>query len=438
MKTFRSILNESLPDIYPEVQSPVKAGDLKSSFEFFNKKLFRGSLKTPRIKFAPLAKNFYGKAHVKYNPSDFSIKDSLITISTKIKNDNKMLLDTLIHEMIHIWQYEQNAKSKSYKYSEATWSEVLGSNDKHTYGHNSYFLEKMNEFNKLGYDITVEGDAPNGIELTDPIYGVMFDDGSSPILLWSPNDPTDKIQNVIDDIVDRTGRAFNNYTIFRTTESNLTLSTRLTKAFRLPKNVINIQFRSDWVDSIVNSKLSSIMLNNNLTKDGDSSSDRSNAQQEVIDMLSLTRKFRNNSWSSFFQTVYFNAFPGWRSIKGTELYSDEKEFNGVRQPNDLTDESADAIYRSWLDISDAEMKRSSLFKYFTTNFKFWVMKKKHNPRDITSLKRDYDNDYSMRISEDKFKVLLFEAMFSKFKKDITKEDFKKSYVFLTKDTWLEI
>jgi hypothetical protein len=154
MTTFRELLEASeehyISDLYPMVHKPITKKDLDVLYAHFNKELFSNKLPKCRIKFSTLAKNFAGKAHAKYDAGSYKLNDLLITIATKFKTDPKSIADTMLHEMIHIWQYVMNEKDKTFKYSEATWSEVGASNDKHTYGHNSFFREKMGKFNQMG------------------------------------------------------------------------------------------------------------------------------------------------------------------------------------------------------------------------------------------------------------------------------------------------
>jgi hypothetical protein len=287
---------------------------------------------------------------------------------------------------------------------------------------------------KWGYTIDIDTDAPLGVELEDEVYGVVFDDGASPILLWTPSDPTKHIETIIDDINDRVGSSFNNYTIFKTKESNITLSTRITKSWKLPKNVVNIQFKSEFVDGIVSSKDSKIIDNQDID---DSVESDDKAQEEIIKMISLTNKFRNVAFGSYFQTVYFNAFPDWRKVKGNELKSLNKEFMGETYPDDLTDESVQAIYNSWLGVSDTEIKRSGDFKSVLVDMKWAKFKGVLGDREQEAIKNNYNRNWEMRVDANKYKKLLYSFLETKLKKDFDKQAFKTFYDKLFVGTWLE-
>jgi len=436
---FRYLLEADTEELYPQFDKLTNKS-LSEAYDYFNKKLFGSKLPEVRIKFNALAKNFYGKAHCKYDAGTYKIDDLLITISKKIQTNHKLALDSLLHEMIHIKQYSMNEKYKTFKYTEATWDEIMSSNDKHTYGHNKYFIDMMNKFNAMGYDIDIESDSPIGTELENYVYGICFNNNSNTsVLLWSPYDISKNEEKIVDSVLDKKGTLFDNYTIFKTKESNITLSTRLTKTFNLPKNVVNIEFKSSWVDSILNSTSTSIILNSNIDTEGNVSNDNSNAQNEIIDMLSRTAKYRNVGFSSFFQTVWSNAFPEWRSIKGTELYSKGKMFKEQKVPNDLTLESAQAIYDNWMNISKAELKRAKTFSYFGSSYLYDIIMKKDITRTLEKLQNDYEDDFKMRVSLDDFREAAYAGALKEMKKKSKKYDdstFREMFNENIKNTWL--
>ena len=71
---------------FPLINTPATQTDLEDMFEYLNKTYFSNQLQKTPIKYAPLAKNYFGKAHVDYTPEG-KIKRLLITISAKIKTD---------------------------------------------------------------------------------------------------------------------------------------------------------------------------------------------------------------------------------------------------------------------------------------------------------------------------------------------------------------
>src|ERR1700692_725147 len=103
--------------VYPDIPTPATDNELKSIYDFFNNKFFNNDLpESCRIRFVHLAKNMYGKAHIKFPPEGGV--DYLITVATSIQNNSKKLVDIMGHECIHIWQYMMWQKTGSMKYTD--------------------------------------------------------------------------------------------------------------------------------------------------------------------------------------------------------------------------------------------------------------------------------------------------------------------------------
>ena len=139
------ICRNVLSDPYIDIDIPVDNKILKFLYSEYNSKLFGGALPKCRLKFAPLAKNFHGKAHVEWDGGR-KIKDLLITIAALNKNDPKNVIDVLVHEMIHIWQYYMVAKTGDNSYSDDTYS-FFAKGDPNYRGHQENFKRWMNKFN---------------------------------------------------------------------------------------------------------------------------------------------------------------------------------------------------------------------------------------------------------------------------------------------------
>lgn len=409
MKSFREWLNENTN--IPKINTPANVKDLELLFDEINKKYFNNKLQKPKIKFAPLAKNYYGKAHVNYTPEGV-IKQLLITISSKIKTDENLLVNVMGHEIIHIWQFIMNESEKTRKYTNATTEEIFGSSDKHMWGHNKYFIEHMLRLNNLGFNIEVASDAPTGVELTVPVYFILLNKN---ILLWNANDITDHMEKIISNIENKLGIDISNYTIYKTLESNITLSTRLTKEYELPKNVLNIKYNTNFIEDIVNSELTTLIKNNNVVI-----KDNKNVQKEIKELLPQISKYRSSSFETFFKTCWLNAFPELSKIPGNQLYTENKEINSIKIPNKLSISDAEYIFEFWKDISDNEIKKSDKIKYFFTDLKFMIMKKSQNLNSINNLLNYYESDLKERVDFNRFKKIVSEVLINEIKKEFKK------------------
>lgn len=412
--TFREYLKENnVNDIF-NVQIPVDKKTLNVLYKEINKKYFNNILPIVDVKFAPLAKNYYGKAHCTFTPEN-KIEKMLITISSKIVNDANRIINTLAHEMIHIWQFTMNEKTKSKTYTSATWAEIMSSNDKHTWGHNKYFMDEMSRLNKLGFNIDVVGDSPNGIELSEKVYCLLINEN---IFLWTPKDPSKNLESIFESVSDRTGEDVYTYTLFSTLESNVTLTTRITKDWKLPANVLNIKYKREWILSILKDASVIIIKTENIEKE--ISSDSKGVQDEIKKLLPQIAKWKGEDFQSYFKNCWINAFPELRTVIGRELYSEGRKFRGISVPNKLSDDDVDYIYKDWLNIKDTEIKKSKVFSYFFTDLKYMVMKKKTDLNAINKVINEFENTFKDRISFEKYKSILKEVIINEIKKDFKK------------------
>jgi hypothetical protein len=101
-------------------------------FDLLNKKYFEGKLPTPKFSFSTRMKNTIGYVKKVWNKNKYEIKlSSLVAFK-----DEKVRESTLIHEMIHLWQHENNKM------------------DRDNGGHGKHFNQKIEEFSLLGIDIS--------------------------------------------------------------------------------------------------------------------------------------------------------------------------------------------------------------------------------------------------------------------------------------------
>lgn len=417
--TFREYLKENkINDIF-NIETPVDKKALNDLYKEINKKYFKNTLPIVDVKFAPLAKNYYGKAHCTISPEN-EIERMLITISSKIVNDANGIINTLAHEMIHIWQFIMNEKTKSKTYTSATLSEIMSSNDKHKWGHNKYFMEEMNRLNSLGFNVVVEGDSPNGIELSEKVFCLLINNN---IFLWTPKDPSKNLESIFESVSERTGEFIHNYTLFSTLESNVTLTTRITKDWKLPANVLNIKYSEKWISSVLRDTDISIIKTENFEKE--KSYDSKEVQEEIRKMLPQIAKWKGEDFASYFKNCWINAFPELRTVLGRELYSKGKKFKDIPVPNKLSDADVNYIYKDWLNIKDPEIKKSKVFSYFFTDLKFMIMKKSTDLNAVNKVINEFENTFKDRISFEKFKSILKEVIINEIKKDFKKSG--KSY-----------
>jgi len=426
-------LVEKYPLGIPDIDLPANNKDMVALYDYINRKYFKGGLPRPRIKFAALAKNFHGKTHVVFNPEK-GIKDLLITMASLNKNNKDHLINTMAHEMIHVFQYSEYSKTNDKKYLDDTYS-FFSTGDVNTRGHGATFHRMANQLNSDGFEITVSSGIAPMTSLEKEMYTVVFDlvaDKDVVIYLLSANDPTSKIKDIIAEIEKVMGSGFySKYVISRTKDSQAVAATRLTKQFKLPKNVHNIRFRKNLVYDIVNGPLTKKIKEVELSADDLASANSSGVPNSVVRILQQLHKYRNGELSSYFKTTIYNTqeYKHLFRMVGTGI-SDAKAY----PEHDISQETADYIIKDWKDITDAEIKRSDRVKHLVADFVRALPKVADADLDsLVSTRRyisqfmsdDFSRYFADRVAMPRFKKLCRQAFFTVLKAQAKK--FRNSY-----------
>ena len=113
----------------------INADWIRENYLKYNQIAFGGKLPTD-IKFSASKrlKNSAGYASYIMHRDSGTISDIGLTIASSFDNNEDAFLCTLLHEMIHIWQY------------------IIG----YKGGHGTSFKKKANEINKFGWGITTK------------------------------------------------------------------------------------------------------------------------------------------------------------------------------------------------------------------------------------------------------------------------------------------
>lgn len=410
-------INESYPIDIPKVSLPIKESELKILYTYINKKYFNGELPTVRLKMAPLAKNFHGKTHVEWDNTG-KIKDLLITMATINANNLESTINTLAHEMIHIWQYNMYAKTDEKKYTDDTYS-FFSFGEVNTRGHGDFFKQHMDRLNSKGFNIDIQSGVTPEMELTKEFYGIVFyTESDEVVFLVSPDNPSKEIENIISNVEEKMGpNFFSSYTIFKSLDSRMLLGTRLTKTFALPKNNFRITSVKKEVDDIIHSKLSQL-VSESKPEDIVVKGNSANIPKGLVPTLQRIHKYRSSSWSTYFQTAILNTeeFKQLGRIVGVKL--DGKE----DIPNGITQEVIDTIKKDWLDISDAEIKRSDTVSYIISDIRWEIHKKAIpiNPKMMSGFMEKYNYNFKDRVDFNRFLKLLYEELANSLLKDMKK------------------
>lgn len=418
-------LYEKKEPVYQTYEYPISVQAMKDAYDRLNRELFGGKLPKCRLKFAPLAKNFYGKYHHKYN-SDGSCKDRLITMATITRKDNVQFENTLVHEMIHCWQWYMEEKTGSDKYLDDEGYTGLGwllnpEKDKHKRGHGEHFHSEMKRINKYGYDVKVGSGMQVEKELLKPVWAMLFfSDTEKAVFVYSVNDPTKHMDTIISNLEEVAGVGFfSSYQVIKTTDTIVNTGLRLTKAFALPKNSVNIYVHAEGLEQyVLNSSLSTLVAGDNIAPSGDKNTSMS---PDDVQLLQQMHKHRASEFGTYIGMFIRNS----KNITvehGT--YYLHYEWKYPQPLEGVSKEVVEAVYNDWMNVSDTEMK--SEMKYVTTGL-YGAIRKRTTVDDkyIKEIQDIYDEHFKDRVSMDRFKGVYHKVIMSGLKKDAKK--YKKAF-----------
>lgn len=420
---------------YPTFNTPVTDRDLQDLYAVFNTRYFGGELPACRTKMAPLAKNFLGKFHYGLGSGG---SDYLITVATIIENDAKAVVDTMLHEMIHVWQRRMAEKTGDSRYLDDTFFDRLVAKEANERHHGRYFKRWMDRFNEIGFNVDIAGDAPVDLEITRDFYGVIFHNGNSDscVILYSDKDISKQLDDLIPSVEERMGTNFyTGISAFRTRDSLILQATRVTKAGKLPKNVLNIQYKDSAADAILNSPHTHLVPTpvSGVTAKERASSRDEGIPREVVQLLPRLHKHRGSDFHSYLASVGMN-------VKGLglsrTLTQDGEVLAGSRVQRDTPIDGVDPslvafVYDDWADISNVEIKRSHAVKMTKTALSFGILsaEKKLRDRDVEEMVSRYNRCFADRVEPARFIQLVKEQNVSwmaadakKYRKNITKDD----------------
>jgi len=404
-----------LADNYLSFALPANNRTLSYLYDEYNKILFSGSLPKCRIKFVALAKNFHGKAHAKVKANKYA--DYLITMAKFNINNSKKLIDTLVHEMIHIWQYNMVNKTGDTSYTDESFSAMLLERDKHKRGHGKHFKQMMDKLNSKGFDITItSGDTPD-INLDKEYYGIIFKthDPNVIIYVYSAFNVVDKMDTIIEEIEKRAGsNFFTSFIIFKSKDSRLIQGTRLTKGGKLPKNVFNI-FYNQKVYKIVESPLSKIIEEGEAVEspvDPENKVNMADIPATVIQMLQRMHKYRGKAGLNQYLSTFVMNHPDYKHLAKIPGL----RFTMETSHPDFPDHIKEYIKQDWMDISVAEIKRGNLFKSILHDVHYSiVLNREISPNTISNWEYAY-RDIEERVDKDKINKLLVPFLVNGIKK----------------------
>lgn len=379
---------------YPDLELPLTPKDLTDLYAKFNTQYFGGWLPACRLKWTALNKRALGLAHCAYGKSAAQNKYR-ITIASFLRNDLVQAVDTLLHEMIHIWQFHKASTTGDKSYLDLTFFDMYRPSIERS--HRKHFTHWMNQFNSRGFNVTITGDAPTELELTRIFYIIIAHAESDkyPTVLHSVSDPAPHLDTIIEQLTERRG-SIDRCTVYKTTDASCLLSVRLTRANKLPRNVVNLSFMREYAEQLSKSPLTTLVIDK--TIDHAEGAVTGEVPSEVVQFAVQYRKWRNNSLATYLKSIIGNVSV-IRHIKIPYDFKHDNDLSNFAEADALV---VRYLIDEWMNISDPEVKRCDAIKYLFTDFSYAVMGKggtatKIKDRDVTSFKERYRDDFAMRV-----------------------------------------
>ena len=475
MKRYKPLFEkeEVLPEIYPKMSLPLKDSDLSYLYDMFNKEYFSNELpKLNKIYFSPLAKNVYGRYTHAYNKDTTKLRN--IMIIGNVRTSIKEVCDTMLHEMIHVWQFYMAEKTGEREYKDEPFFSFLLEKDER--GHMEYFKQWMDKFNHIGFNIAISSDLAVDVDLIAPAYAfVGHSETSKTAYLFSYIDFKDMIPDVINQLNEYVGEGFiTGYSYYVSKDFAVTGLPRLTKQGKLPKNIKNFLFSDTAEKYFMNSKLTQPIISQNKME---IAVDDNRLSPILIQTVSQLNKWREGEFGGRDDIYgYFgNIVRVW--------YEDEFKDNfGKLKPSEIREKlktvpenAYNYLYKFWTEIPDVEIKRSggmdSVVLYLESammdmmrdakkqapidiltgepEFKSKVDKEKvlnptfkMNSTELDNINYNYNKKFKDRVNTKRFRKLVHESYWAKIKRKAKKyvgyEDSLKSPEFIKlQDMWID-
>lgn len=335
--------NEVLPVVYPDVALPITKKTLDALYKEFNKKYFANKLRNVKLGFTSSAKHF----GVTRPTTDASGGIATITVlmNKGIQSNRKKFIDTLLHEMVHVWQFEQYHTTRDVSYLD---------NKASIKGHGSTFERQMNIINGRGFGIEKRSDASHmEIPLT---YIIAIRTISKFIIFKSPTNFFGSEKKMLDELGKLYGDALQSYSTYTSESTHVLSLPTLTKALGIGRNTKRIFMTQDVIDKIAADKTTK-----QISKDIDISHSAIDAGVPGDVVAQVKRLHTNIRALTFADYLTF-------AIKNTALSTTQipAAYQYPSKIESLPQDVIDYIYADWREVSATEIKRTESTTMITT------------------------------------------------------------------------
>jgi len=342
--------------------------DLSALFDYCNTRYFNNEIKTtPQVEWSSKMLRVLGLA----KSSNGIYK---ITLSESLKNDNKELLNVMVHEMIHIWQYQKYHETGLKKYLDKTVTLSIGQRK----GHGQYFQHWMNSLNERHPELKIHMRADKQVmenisgDETETYYAALVSFNSSgknlKTIYWSRDDFRANINNTINSIVELYGiEKIEQIQTFETMEPRICETNSLTSTGTLRKNARMNSFKQSDINNFLNHH--SVIVDEPCSLDKKTKhalASNVTINKEILELLPRTTSLRHYGLKDYINIILHNTTFG-KDIKhpGDVL---------MGQCDCLQKEDIDFIIQHWNAAKKEEISKSMLIKNFAHNIAVEVIR----------------------------------------------------------------
>jgi len=405
---FESRIPDVLPEIYPQFPVPASEKTLNELFKQFNKLYFNNKLPSVPIKIKSRSGAF-GMTTTELN-LDTGKFDSLIEISPKILKNRRPVVDTLLHEMIHVYQNYKTFTTGDKKFQDRFISPSQ-KREGMVVAHGSTFTEQMNRLNALGFSITISADPRTKVTIEPVSVAIVTTNADKTLIFYDPyNDIKKSMDNILDFISANSGEgSVKTYALLTTDDPRIMDTIKLSKNGSLPSNARYRYYKAEFVKELRSTRIGSI---EDIEPAPSGNPDGDGADPAIVKMATAARKYRTLPFVKYLRLVLTNV-KGYMKPAGSlqDWYKYPSEVEGVSK------ESLDAIHSMWEKVSDKEIKASKEFKKLVKDVKDTVIGYNKVGRTVTLINMDYENLYKGRLEKQQFVNMIIQ----KATAEITKE-----------------
>lgn len=328
---------------------PSKLEDL---YNYCNEKYFEGTLPETVMTWTNRMVNVMALAIYRRNPIHKSVYE--IRVSSELDGYPKELLSTIVHEMIHIKQYQEYRNG-----NESALDRKVSKSSIYNNGHGPFFHKEMNrlnkEFKELDIVSSIKDHNRNTLSSGKEIrYAVIADInlGGRDImsLYWSKDNIFSKKEIVKGSIEGVYGHGnVKKLTFITTSDLNVEFGERLTKACFLRKNAVPKSYKKEFMDKI--ESYSDLQIDGVL-----SPASTETEANPLLKRMIFDRGERGRELLSFASLVISRSGSLYRGVTALEVLSGEHE--------DTPKEVVDALIDYWNSAPASVINNTPLYKKY--------------------------------------------------------------------------